>query len=54
MSNVLKAKEYPAEIRRVKKLIEAADSKYLKRDLEKYLKRLKREYVEYLRWIKVC
>ena len=51
---MLKAKEYPAEIKRVEKLIETTDSKYLKRDLEKYLKRLKREYAEYLRWTKAC
>lgn len=51
---MLKAKEYPAEIKRVEKLIKNTNSKYLKRDLEKYLKRLKREYAEYLRWTKVC
>lgn len=51
---MLKASEYPAEIERVKKLIGDTDSKYLKRDLEKYLKRLKREYREYLRWTQPC
>lgn len=51
---MLKAKEYPTEIERVKNLIATAKSKYLKRDLQKYLKRLEKEYAEYLRWTKPC
>lgn len=47
---MLKANEYPAEMERVEKLIETTDSPYLKKDMGKYLKRLKKEFAEYKRW----
>lgn len=49
---LLKADEYPGEMERVKRIIKTTDSPYLKKDLEKYLRRLKSEYAEYLRWMK--
>ena len=51
---MLKAKDYPAEIARVKKVIATTKSEYMKRHYEKYPKRLKREYAEHLRWTKPC
>ena len=46
---MLKANEYPAEIQRVKKIISTTNSKYLKKDMEKYLRRLTKELAEYKR-----
>lgn len=46
---MLKTNEYPAEIARVKKIIENTDSPKLKHDSMKYLKRLKKELKEYER-----
>lgn len=46
---MLKINEYPAEIARVKKIIENTDSPTLKRDNMKYLKRLKKEFERYER-----
>lgn len=47
---MLKASEYPAEMKRVTNIIETTDSPYLKKDMEKYLTRLQREFAEYKRW----
>lgn len=47
---MLKANEYPAEMERVEKIIKTTDSPYLKKDMVKYLKRLKKEFTEYKRW----
>lgn len=44
---MLKIEEYPAEMARVKEMIAAAKSHKQKRDLFKYLNRLKREKREY-------
>lgn len=49
---LLKADEYPGEMKRVKEIIEKTDSPYLKRDMTKYLRRLEREYAEYMEWTK--
>lgn len=50
---MLKANEYPAEIQRVKKIISTTNSKYLKKDMEKCLRRLTKELAEYKR-LKPC
>lgn len=49
-----KVRDYPAEIARVEKAVATTKSDYLRRDYEKYLKRLKHEYANYLRWTKAC
>lgn len=38
-----KASELRTEIKRVKRIIQTTESPYLRRDMEKYLKRLERE-----------
>lgn len=43
MSKVLNSLERAQEIARVTKLLETTSSPYLRRDMEKYLRRLKRE-----------
>lgn len=43
MTKVLNSLERAQEIARVTKLLETTSSPYLRRDMEKYLRRLKRE-----------
>ena len=43
MKQTDKARNLRSEIKRVNTIIENTDSPYLRRDMEKYLKRLKRE-----------
>ena len=51
---MLKASEYPAEMKRIREIIDTTDSAYLKNDMSKYLQRLESEYAEYLEWMKKC
>ena len=41
--------DYRNEIERVQNALKNTNSAYLKRDYQKYLKRLKREVIEYMR-----
>lgn len=46
----MKIEEYPQEIRRVKQQLKTTTSEYRRRDLLKYLHRLRKERNEYMMW----